>query len=147
MIIDNIRNITFYEGLLPGLLKALEAIEDQYKLMEPGRYEYEDGFFMVQKGQTKPMQEGLFEAHRKYIDVQIVVHGEEEIAWAELHDTKLVTPYNEEKDASYYEGDESHHMKISEGMFYVANPHDAHKAVRHTDSQHTFEKIVIKIPI
>jgi len=93
------------------------------------------------------LKEGLFEAHRKYIDVQIVVHGEEEIVWAELNDTKLVTPYNQEQDAFYYEGDESHHMKISEGMFYIAYPNDAHKAVRHTEDEHNFEKIVIKIPV
>lgn len=147
MIIDDIRNIVKYSELLPGIKEALETVESQGASMETGRYDMKNGFFMIQKGNSKPMEEGYFEAHRKYIDVQIVVKGKEEIAWRNLSDVVEKVPYDEMKDASYYEGDETQTMTIVEGMFYAMFPHDAHKAVRHTDLEHTFEKVVVKIPV
>lgn len=147
MIVDKLKNIEYYKNMVPGLEKGLEAIKDQMTLMEAGRYEFDGGFFMVQKGDTKPMSEGLFEAHRKFIDIQIVIAGDEEIAWSELQDANEKTPYDSVKDAAYYEASESHNMYVSEGMFYVAFPHDAHKAIRHTVSPKKFEKIVLKLPV
>lgn len=147
MIVDKLKNIELYQEMIPNLDKGLEAIKDQMGRMEAGRYEFDGGFFLVQKGETKPMAEGLFEAHRKYIDIQIVVSGDEDIAWAELEDSNNTIPYDEVKDAAYYEAAETHNLYVSEGMFYVAFPHDAHKAVRHLSSPHHFEKIVLKMPI
>lgn len=145
MIIDNIRNISLYKKLVPGLEKGLAAIEDKYN--EIGRYEFDGGFFMVQAGKTKPMDEGFFEAHRKYVDVQMVLEGSEEIAWSDLQDLKEEIAYNPEKDALYFSGSTIHNMKVSKGMFYIAFPHDGHKAVRHIGNQQEFKKIVIKLPV
>lgn len=61
----------------------MEAINHAGNL-EVGRYEFDGGYFMVQKGTTRPLEEGTFEAHRRYIDVQIVVEGSEELAWEDL---------------------------------------------------------------
>lgn len=35
---------------------------------------------MVQKGMARPVSEGTYEAHRNYIDVQIIFEGSEEMA-------------------------------------------------------------------
>lgn len=147
MIVDKLKNIELYKSMIPNLESGLEAIKDQMDKMETGRYEFDGGFFMVQKGESKPMAEGLFEAHRKFIDIQIIVRGDEEIAWAELEDTTEKTAYDEVKDAAYYEASEKHSLYVSEGMFYIAFPHDAHKAIRHTSNSHKFEKIVLKMPV
>jgi len=147
MIVDKLKNIEFYQSMIPNLNKGLEAIKDQMGRMETGRYEFNGGFFMVQKGETKPMAEGLFEAHRKFIDIQIVVAGDEEISWVELEDSIEKTPYDEVKDVAYYEASERHSLYVSEGMFYVVFPQDGHKAIRHTSNAHKFEKIVLKMPV
>lgn len=147
MIVDKLKNIRHYQSMIPNLDKGLEAIQGQMGRMEAGRHEFDGGFFLVQKGETKPMSEGLFEAHQRYIDIQIVVSGNEDIAWAELDDSMNTVPYDAVKDAAYYEAKETHSLHVSEGMFYVAFPHDAHKAVRHLTSPHHFEKIVLKMPV
>lgn len=146
MIIDKFDNIKFYGSLLNQLENGLSAIATLGQ-PETGRYEFDGGFFMVQKGETKPMSEGTFEAHRKYVDVQIVVEGSEEIAWAEISDLKEEGMYDCEKDKAAYSGDESHVMKITEGMCYIAFPHDGHKAIRHTKEPQSYTKIVMKLPI
>lgn len=146
MIIDKAENIGFYGGMFNNLdnaLKAVQALED----FTPGRYSFDGGgYFMVQKGETKPMEDGDFEAHRKYVDVQFVVEGSEEIAWADISDLKE-TSYDEEKDKAVLSGKAEHTMKISAGMCWAAFPHDGHKAIRHTKEQQDYVKIVVKLPV
>lgn len=146
MIIDKFDNIRFYSCLLNNLDSGLEAVS-ALRDPEVGRYEFDGGFFLVQKGETKPMKEGTFEAHRKYVDVQIVLEGSEEIAWADLDDLKEDGEYDEAKDKAAYNGLEENTMKISAGMCYIAFPHDGHKAIRHTKEQQSYTKIVMKLPV
>lgn len=146
MIIDKIGNVRFYGSLLNCLDKGLEAIE-ALKDPEVGRYEFDGGFFMVQKGDTKPMKEGDFEAHRKYVDVQIVLEGSEEIAWADLEELRESGAYDEKTDKALYTGSEVNTMLITAGMCYIAFPHDGHKAIRHTKKQQSYTKICMKLPV
>lgn len=149
MIIDKISNAGFYGSFVKGLDAGMEAIKPFLDQKDPeiGRHEFDGGYFMIQKGQTKPIEEGTFEAHRKYIDVQIILDGSEEVAWAEIGDCTTAIEYNPEKDAERLEGDRSHHMLISAGMFYLVWPHDVHKPVSHTKEQQSFTKIVMKLPV
>ncbi len=115
MIVDKIDNILMYEPLLKNLKNGMEAVR-ALPALEVGRYEFEGGFFMVQKGSTKPLAEGTFEAHRKYIDVQILMEGSEEVAWSDITDLTAAVEYNPEKDAERLTGDFDHVLKISEGL-------------------------------
>ena len=74
MIIDHMDHIMNYEALLPNLRNGMEALKNSAGL-ETGRYEFEGGYFMVQKGVTKPIAEGTYEVHSKYIDVQIIIEA------------------------------------------------------------------------
>ncbi|MDN5298526.1 MAG: biofilm protein TabA [Clostridiales bacterium] len=147
MIIDKFENLRFYTHLLNNLEEGLDAIQAQMTHLEPGRYDFEGGYFMVQSGETKPMDEGYFEAHKRYVDVQIVVKGSEEIAWGECSDLQEIIPYDEAKDALFLTGALNQQMCIEQGMCYVAFPHDGHRPVRHTKQKQTFTKIVLKLPV
>lgn len=146
MIVDSIDNIMLYAPLLNNLKEGVEAVKALPNL-EEGRYEFEGGWFMVQKGETKPFSEGTFEAHRKYVDVQIVLAGAEEIAWNEINSLNSCKEYDSVKDAERFNGAFTHTMYIDEGMFYIAFPHDGHKAVSHSDRQHSYTKVVMKLPV
>ncbi len=146
MIIDCIDNIMKYEPLLPYLRKGMEAIHGLEEL-EKGRYEFDGGYFMVQKGVTRPILEGTFEAHKKYIDVQILVEGSEEVAWEDIHKLETVIPYDAQKDTQRLIGEREHVIKITKGMFYAAFPQDGHQPVAHTSKEQSFTKIVLKLPI
>lgn len=147
MIVDNIDNIMFYHSMVRHLAAGMAAVEALGGNLEVGRYEFDGGYFMVQKGSTRPMTEGTFEAHRKYVDVQIIVEGSEEIAWADLRNLHTEIPYDQEKDAERLSGSLEHVMKMSAGMFYMAFPHDGHKPVSHTKEQQSYTKIVMKLPV
>ena len=148
MIIDRMENIHYYAPLLPNLEKGLEAISNLKKKGEfaPGRYDFDGGFFKVENGSTKAFDEGTYEAHKKYIDVQIIEEGSEEIAWDTLEELTESISYNEEKDAARYTGDFAHQIKITKGMFWAAFPWDGHRPGAHSKEEQNYTKIILKLP-
>jgi YhcH/YjgK/YiaL family protein len=146
MIIDSFNRVELYAPLLKNLDKGLEALRALKKL-EPGRYEFEGGFFMIQEGTTIGLDENNFESHRKYLDLQAIVEGSEDVCWQDIKDLEPITEYDPERDARFYKGPDTNCITISEGMFYVANPHDGHKPCVHKDHAPThYKKIVMKLP-
>lgn len=146
MIVDKFCNIRKYESLIDNLDCGLKAIENVDKL-EIGRYEFDKGYFLIQEGNTIPLDEGLFETHKKYIDVQIIVDGQEEIAWLPLDELRQENIYDEVSDKQKFKGDHLHHMTITKDMFWVAFPWDGHQAISHVDNKHHYKKIVLKLLI
>ena len=148
MIIDKLENIQFYASILPNLKEGIKAISDLKKkgAFAPGRYDFEGGFFKVENGSTKLFTEGTYEAHKQYIDVQIIEDGSEEIAWDTLESLMETVPYDEEKDAARYTGDFSHQMKITKGMFWAAFPWDGHRPGAHSKEEQQYTKIILKLP-
>lgn len=147
MVVDSLDRIMMYAPLVNHLEAGMDTVKKLGDNLEVGRYEFEGGFLLVQKGATKPLEEGTYEAHRKYVDVQIIVEGSEEVAWKDLKDLTTAIEYNPEKDAERLDGTFDHVMKISAGMFYMAFPHDGHKPVSHTKEQQSYTKIVMKLPV
>ena len=115
--------------------------------LEVGGGGCEGGFLLVQEGTTMPLEEGTFEAHRKFIDVQFVIEGCEEIAWQEYDELSCAIAYDETTDKERLDGSRAHHMLVSEGMFWAAFPRDGHKAISHVDEPHSYRKVVMKLPV
>ena len=147
MIIDSLKYIETYRPVLKGFDAGLEAVKALGEHPETGRYTFEGGYFMVQEGMTRPMEDGDFEAHRKYIDVQIILEGQETVGWAETGSLQESVSYDEEKDKVMYAGEAAQCNVIKAGMFWAAFPEDAHKACRQTDTQTSYRKIVMKLPV
>lgn len=146
MIVDSIQHVRDYASLLPCLEAGLAAMGDGSGLAV-GRHEFEGGFLLVQEGETSPLEEGTFEAHRKFIDVQFVLEGAEEIAWQEYSDLTCAIPYDEASDKERLDGPRAHHLLVTAGMFWAAFPHDGHKAISHIDERHHYRKVVMKLPV
>lgn len=143
MILDKLSNIGKYAVLLPHLDAALARLEE-IRDSAPGRYEYDGGFILIQEGETHPIGAGDFEAHRKYLDVQLLLAGVETMAWAELDTLSCSVSYDGTKDVGFYSG-EGINVAVRPGCFYVCFPHDAHKACGHVDAPAHFRKAVIKL--
>lgn len=150
MIIDKITRSAAYNGLVPefeeGMKFALSLADKPV-----GRYEYEglpEGtvYALVSEGETGAYEEGKIEAHRKYMDVQIILKGGETVYYADLEGLAEDAPYNETADVAFYERC-GQPARIGEGMFYVALPHDGHLPARHLDGPGAYRKIVLKIRV
>jgi hypothetical protein len=85
MIFDTLKNIDNYKGL-GRVYTALEFLaKTDFNTMELGRYELDGDniFYMVQSYDTDP-EKTISEAHKKYIDIQFMVKGEELIGVAQM---------------------------------------------------------------
>ncbi|MEI6645963.1 MAG: YhcH/YjgK/YiaL family protein [bacterium] len=147
MIIDTLENVGRYECLNIRFKAAFHFLKNtNLAALQEGRYEIDGDrlFVLTQIYQTKPVADGKLEAHRKYIDIQFVVSGEEYIGYAPLADQKPVAPFQTEKDIGFYHGDASL-TKISAGMFAIFYPNDAHLPSRYLQVASGVKKIVIKV--
>ena len=82
MIYDTLENLSNYAALLPGLEKAAAFLSRTDLAQLPdGRVEIDGDrvFANIQTYATKHIDMRGFEAHRKYVDVQVVIGGEGEL--------------------------------------------------------------------
>ncbi len=145
MIVDYLENINKYSFVNKNFKKGVEFALTLFE--EPvGRYEYDEIFAFVQMGDTKPTDIARFESHKKYLDVQIMVQGEEVMAWQNINMLSETVPYDADSDIMFYSG-EGQNLNIKKGMFYIVDKTDAHKVCSHIDKQTTYKKVVLKLEI
>lgn len=145
MILDDCKNYKVYFGLIPKLEDGLKFVQE-VKDLPAGRYEGDGMFVIIEEGITGELGKKQFEAHKKYIDVQIMIKGEEKIVWESIDTLYLATSYNVDKDIALYTG-EGREINIRENMFYIQFPGDGHKCGgKTTDRGMEYKKIVLKLP-
>jgi YhcH/YjgK/YiaL family protein len=147
MIVDTLEKSENYLSLHPRFKAAFDFLKStDLQALPEGRLELDGSnlFALTQCYQTKPVAEGKLEAHRKYIDIQVVVSGEEYIGYAPLTGQAPVDPFNTEKDIGFYHG-EANLIKITAGMFAIFYPHDAHLPCRQIQGPCAVKKIVVKV--
>jgi len=153
MIFDKLENAQIYANISDRLAKALEILKDKDMLgKEDGKYEVDGDniFCIVQRYQTRPPEKGRLEAHKKYIDVQYIVKGEEIIShYFAPGSLEIEQPYDEQSDKMFYKPPQNMNpVVLSEGTFGVYFPsHDAHMACLQANGPCDVHKIVVKVKI
>lgn len=142
MIFDKINKIEKYACFFDKWQEILN-IYNESKNKEAGRYNWEKGFYMIQEGQTKSAQECKYEAHRKFVDIQILLEGKECMKLATITDLQVVDEYNEDKDIEFLEGEGSS-LSLRPDDMYILFPHDGHMPCLHIHNQTKYKKLVIK---
>lgn len=146
MIVCPYKDLGRYAPIIPGLEEAMKAAAEM-KAWTPGTIALSGGNrILVQDVTTKPAGSKLCEAHRKYLDIQYVVEGEEAVGWAPLETLTLDGEFNTEKDIGRYAGPVDY-MRIREGYCYVVFPEDAHMPGVHLDKERTIKKLVFKLKV
>ena len=144
MIICPWKDIKKYAPLLPGIEEAFDAI-NALETYEPNTYQLSGGNrFFVNVGTT--IAPDVAEAHRKYMDIQYIVKGQETMGWADLADCPPANEFSDEKDIGMYTGNFTF-TTIREGMCYVVFPEDVHMPGRHLDVPSDYVKVVLKLKV
>jgi YhcH/YjgK/YiaL family protein len=149
MIIDNKKNISKYAGISDRMGKALKYLSDtDFSVIKPGKYAVDGDniYVLVQEYDTKPVSEGKWEAHRRYIDIQYVVSGTEQMGYAYINDLNADTEYDKDNDYLLFKG--SGDMLVCRpGTFMIFFPDDAHMPCLQKDSSSSVKKAVIKVKV
>jgi YhcH/YjgK/YiaL family protein len=128
MIADVLKNKQIYAPISSRIKTALEYIaKTDFTAMEPGRYELDGSnlFVLVQAYDSIPKEEGKWECHKKYIDIQYIAEGIEQIGCNNIDKMKITIEYNPEKDIAFLSG-EGDYVTFSKGSYGIFFPEDAH---------------------
>ncbi len=149
MIMDKLENAAnhyyHYHPLFQQAFAYLHATD--LKSAPDGKVEIKGNelFASFTNKQGKKTTDAKLEAHRKYIDIQFLIEGEEQIGWKPLLECKEVdTPFSEEKDIMFYKDAPQTFVKLTPGTFCIFFPHDAHAPMV---SDGMVKKVVLKIQI
>lgn len=149
MILDHLTNASLYQNLSPRIAQGLAALRTANLHLQPdGRYEIDGSrlFALVQRYDTKPAEQGKWESHRKYIDIQYLAQGTEVIGIAPLTQMTVTQPYSDEKDVQFLAG-HGDKITLSAGMFAIFFPHDVHMPTLAVAQPEAVLKVVLKIAI
>jgi YhcH/YjgK/YiaL family protein len=148
MLIDYLQNADRYLPLHPGFARGLAFLRRADLAQLPdGRHEI-DGervFAIVSRGQGRGREQSLLEAHRRYIDIQFVISGEDCIGWLPISDCQRVSaPYDASEDLELFFDRPPTWLAVSTGAFAVFYPEDAHAPLATRGPIH---KAVVKVAV
>lgn len=114
--------------------------------LAPGKYpiDGDNVYASVTFDSTKDYDKSRWESHKKYIDLQYVISGEEKIGVAPVGELTVTEPYSEEKDLIHYSGTGKIY-DAKPGIFFFFFPGTAHRPNITTGGNKPDRKIVIKI--
>ena len=148
MILDTLDNYHLYQSINERIVKGFEFLHNtDLEAIPSGKHDIDGDsiFALVQEYQTKPLAECKLESHKKYIDIQYVIRGEEFMG-VTIKNNQTIVEVNEEKDYTFYEGSTSL-VRVSRGMFTIFFPNDLHQPCVQTEFVSEVKKVVIKVLI
>lgn len=148
MIVTTIDKLDSYSEV-PYAKDIMSFVENFKKTdMAPGRYDIhsDDLFAAVSRYDTEPREQRKFESHRKYIDLQIVLDGNEEMDWAPIDSLNMTdNGFERGDDIAFYEGAELSTVILGGDQCAVLFPEDGHKPnIMHKNIGNVL-KIVFKV--
>ena len=106
-----------------------------------------NNFALEQVYNSKDRQDCFFESHKKYIDVQFILEGEESIEISNITNLVETYSYDEGMDLIKYEDiKDSSILKLRKGDVAIFYPEDAHMPCIKLNGTKKIIKTVIEVP-
>jgi len=146
MILDILENAHRYLVMNNGFAKAVEFLQrPELQELPVGRYEI-DGervYAMVSKDFGIKKEDTHLETHEKYIDIQLILSGTDDIGWKPKSlCTQPSGEYDPESDLQFFADTPNTWLSIESGEFAIFFPEDAHMPMISSGKIH---KVVVKI--
>jgi YhcH/YjgK/YiaL family protein len=146
MLMDTIGQSEQYYDMNPHFKEAFEFLKRSDLAELPvGRHEINGDrlFCIITKGPGKSRAEAKLEAHRKYIDIQYIISGIDEMGWKPTATCDSIdTDYDLNNDIEFFKDDPQTWTKVSPGSFAIFFPEDAHAPMVGDEEIH---KVVVKV--
>jgi biofilm protein TabA len=130
LILDTLANSPRYAAMHPGFARAFEFLATAgLQALAPGRHEIDGDrmYVSIDHQDGRGEQGARLEAHRRYIDIQYSIDGDELIGWMPL--ARCAAPdgaFDETKDVGFFADRPSTWVSVPPGSFTIFFPHDAH---------------------
>lgn len=135
------------EALSPDTVvgQRIQALE----LGQTERVELGGGLFALEQAyRSKPRSEGVYESHRVYLDIQVIVAGEELMELTEVARLKVQEDFTPERDLIFYQDFRGGSvLRMHAGELAIFRPADAHMPSLAVDAPAVVRKTVVKVPV
>lgn len=148
MILATLAEADRYNPLHPLFSRAFEFLRSaDLKLLAPGKHavQGEELLAIVEHCAGRTQAAAKLECHRRYIDIQLILEGVDEMGWkplAECQDPK--TDYDEKHDIRFFNDAPSSWIATPAGSFCVFFPDDAHAPLV---SDGMIHKVIMKVAV
>ena len=148
MIFDKIENIDKYTQIP-------EQARDFIKKLTPdaavGRREIAEGIYAnIDEYFTKPPEKCRLEAHKQYIDIQLLLIGREELDYTDVDGLEISEVYDAQRDVMFFAAPccRLNSVMLERGYFTLLYPHEAHQPQMNCgEKSEAVKKVVVKIRV
>ena len=148
MILDVLENAQKYLTINEGFAKAFEFFSrPELDELSIGKYEIDGDriYAMVSREQGRRKEEAQLEVHNKYIDIQMVLDGTDDMGWKPKSLCRKPTAaYDPDEDIQFFADETDVWLSVRRGVFVIFFPEDAHLPLISSGMLH---KIVVKVAI
>jgi biofilm protein TabA len=146
MIFSSLSQSSRYVALHPQFPRAFEYIRNtDLHALAPGHYPIigVDLFAIVEHEPGRTREMAKLEVHRRYIDIQLVLEGVDEMGWKPLSDcSEPVDDYSAERDIQFFHDAPVSWISTPPGTFCIFFPEDTHAPLV---SNGKIRKVIFKI--
>ena len=155
MLFGDLTRADFKRGLPQVIAQTCDYLNTlDLAALESGRHDITDSIFMnVMELESDPAEARKSEIHRKYLDIQVLISGEEKMEFGvTVPDLADYEPYNEESDYQLTLPGKDIECKsaviLRPKMFAVFLPYEPHKPCCNVGKKSVaIKKLVVKIPV
>lgn len=132
MVVDRLAESGRYVSVHPLFQQAfafLNQVAGDPGRFTDGRHTLVEGRLVVilERAEGRGMAGARLEAHRKMIDIQLVLSGAERIGWRPQPECPGVAEaYSDERDIEFYQDQPTTFLELRPGDFAIFFPSDAH---------------------
>lgn len=149
MIFGNIKNLEEYEFLEDSIKECFEYAKNNDLLAyEKGSHEIDGDrlFVNIVEYETIDADKRFWEAHKKYLDIHLMLDGEERIDLNFLNNMKEEA-YVEKDDFVPSKGTRKSSVILEKDDFLICYPKDSHKTAINVEESQKIKKAIFKVKI
>ncbi len=148
MIYDKLNNINKYNVISEKVSDFLLGLTPE---IAAGRYVIDENTYVnIDVYNSKDFNNCKLEAHKKYIDIQMLITGNERLDYINTDGLKVSEEYDENRDIMFFETPDIplNSVQLTPYNFALIYPHEAHMPqINYNNKTHSVKKAVVKIKI
>ncbi len=137
-------------GLHPVIIEIIKKVKSEIATKnEVGYYQlpYDESFYLIVDDKTDLRENRRPEIHHKYLDVQLLLEGEETFGYSEYPLLSIEDDYLAEKDIAFsYDVKDEQFTTLTAGEFIIFKPKQPHRPlVAVANKPAAVKKLIIKV--
>jgi YhcH/YjgK/YiaL family protein len=145
VILDRLEESHRYQAIHPLFARAFEFLRrENLRALATGRHDLDGDrlYVKIDDVMGRGHEGARLEAHRRYIDIQVTLEGDEAIGWRPLAACRAPGPFDSTADVGFFEDSPETWFAVHAGSFAIFFPEDAHAPLA---AQGRVKKAIVKV--